>query len=155
MPKSSVFNVRTLLPLADARQMIEVARGRARERGFSPLTIVVLDLGGHTIALEREDGCGVAREPVARAKAWGALGFGIASRTIGERNAGREAFLAGAAVATGGQFVPVPGGVLILKDGEVIGAVGVSGDVSDADEECAIAGIEAAGYTAGIDTPGD
>ena len=117
------------------------------------MTAVVLDIGGNTIALEREDGCGIMREALARGKAGGALGFGIASRTIGERSQGRDAFMAAAAVAADGQFIPVPGGVVVLDQGEVIGAVGISGDVSDADEECAIAGIEAAGFKAGIDTP--
>lgn len=153
MPKSEVFKARTPLTLDKARVIIEAARGRGRERGFMPLTVVVLDLGGNPIAMEREDGCGLMREPVARGKAAGALGFGIASRTIGARNQGRDAFMAAAAAAADGQFIPVPGGVVVLDQGEVIGAVGISGDVSDADEECAIAGIEAAGFTAGIDTP--
>lgn len=153
MPKSEVFKAHTPLPLEKARQIIKTALNKAREREFMPLTVVVLDLGGNTIALEREDGCGFMREPVARGKAWGALGFGIASRTIGARNQGRDAFMASAAAAADGRFIPVPGGALILDQGTVIGAVGISGDTSDADEECAIAGIEAAGYEAGIDTP--
>jgi uncharacterized protein GlcG (DUF336 family) len=118
-----------------------------------PLTAVVLDSGGHMIAMEREDGAGVVRQQVAAGKAWGALGIGVGSRTVGARNQGRDAFMAGVAAASDGQFIPVPGGVLVIENGEAIGAVGVSGDTSDADEECAIAGIEAAGYRAGVDTP--
>ncbi len=153
MPKSEVFPVQTALPLDQARDIIAAARARGRERGFMPLTVVVLDTGGHRIAMEREDGSGIVREQVAAGKAWGALGIGIASRTIGGRNQGREAFMAGVAAASDGRFIPVPGGVLVIENGQAIGAVGVSGDTSDADEECAIAGIEAAGYTAGVDTP--
>lgn len=152
MPKSTVFTVPAPLPLEKAREIIHAALARGREREFMPLTVVVLDTGGHMIAMEREDGAGVVRQSVAAGKAWGALGIGIGSRTIGARNQGREAFLAGVAAASDGRFVPVPGGVLVIEGGQAIGAVGISGDTSDADEECAIAGIEAAGYTAGIDT---
>jgi uncharacterized protein GlcG (DUF336 family) len=153
VPKSEVFSLHTPLPLARARQIIQAALGRGRERTFMPLTVVVLDSGGHMIAMEREDGAGVVRQQVAAGKAWGALGIGVGSRTVGARNQGRDAFMAGVAAASDGQFIPVPGGVLVIENGEAIGAVGVSGDTSDADEECAIAGIEAAGYRAGVDTP--
>ena len=153
MPKSEVFPVANPLPLEQARKIITAARERGRERGFMPLTVVVLDTGGHCIAMEREDGAGIVRQQVATGKAWGALGMGLGSRTIGGRNQGREAFLAGVAAASDGRFVPVPGGVLVINNGQAIGAVGVSGDTSDADEECAVAGVEAAGYAAGIDTP--
>ncbi|QGM21994.1 heme-binding protein [Spiribacter sp. 2438] len=153
MPKSDVFPLSCPLPLDSARAIIQAAREKGREQGFMPLTVVVLDAGGHRIAMEREDGCGIVREEVATGKAWGALGIGIGSRTIAGRNQGREAFLAGVAVASDGRFVPVPGGVLVIENGQAIGAVGISGDTSDADEMCAVAGIEAAGYQAGIDTP--
>jgi uncharacterized protein GlcG (DUF336 family) len=57
-------------------------------------------------------------------------------------------FFTALSAASGGRFVPVPGGVLIRDGGgAVIGAVGISGDVSDRDEECAVAGIQAAGLT--------
>lgn len=153
MPKSSIFPVRVDLPLAQANRIIESALARGKERGFMPLTVVVMDSGGHIVAMAREDGSGNVRQQIAQGKARGALGLGIASRTIGERNQGREAFLAALAAAADGQFIPVAGGVLVLEDGVAIGAVGISGDTSDADEECAIAGIQAAGYQAGIDTP--
>jgi len=152
MPKSEIFSLHTPLPLARARQIIQAALAHGREQSLMPLTVVVLDSGGHAIAMEREDGAGVVRQQVATGKAWGALGMGIGSRTIGARNQGREAFMAGVAAASDGQFIPVPGGVLVLEKGEAIGAVGISGDTSDADEACAIAGIEAAGYSTGIDT---
>ncbi|MRH78846.1 heme-binding protein [Spiribacter sp. C176] len=153
MPKSSIFPVRVDLPLAKANQIIESALAKGRERGFMPLTVVVMDSGGHIVAMAREDGAGNVRQQIAQGKARGALGLGISSRTIGERNQGREAFLAALATAADGQFIPVAGGVLVLEDGVAIGAVGISGDTSDADEECAVAGIQAAGYQSGIDTP--
>lgn len=153
MPKSAVFPLHSPLTLDKARTIIAAARERGREREFMPLTVVVLDNGGHLIAMEREDGSGIVRQQVAQGKAWGALGIGVSSRTVGARNQGRDAFMAGVAAASDGRFIPVPGGVLIVHEGQVIGAVGISGDTSDADEECAVAGVEAAGYHAGIDTP--
>jgi len=149
---SDVFSLTTTLPLAKAKAIIEGAKARGREKGFMPLTVAVLDAGGHIVALEREDGAGILRMEVAQGKAWGALGLGIGSRTIGARNQGREAFQAALAAASDGRFVPVPGGVLVLDDhNRAVGAVGVTGDTSDADEECALAGIEAAGLKPGLD----
>jgi len=118
---------------------------------MDPLTAFVMDGGGNLIAAEREDGCAPLRLPVARGKAFAALGNGASSRAIGERNELRPAFLASVAAASDGSFIPVPGGVLILDaNDEVIGAVGVSGASSDEDEQVAIAGIEAAGFKVGL-----
>lgn len=134
------------LELERARQVVQGALSAGRENNLNPLTVVVLDAGGHLVAMEREDGSGVLRFDVARGKAYAALGIGLDSEAIGKANAERIAFLAAVAAAAGGRFVPVAGGVLILgADGEAVGAVGVSGDTSDADAACANAGIAAAG----------
>lgn len=153
---ADVYRLQVTLPLEKAREIVRSTLEEGRRRELQPLTVTVLDTGGHTIALEREDGSGTMRAEVARGKAAAALGIGIASRTVGERNQGRDAFLAGVAAASGGEFIPVPGGVLVLNDRkEIIGAVGVSGDASDADEACALAGIGAAGLTPGVDAAAD
>jgi uncharacterized protein GlcG (DUF336 family) len=111
-----------------------------------PLTVAVLDAGGHLVAFLREDRSGILRPDIAIGKAWGAIGMGISSRLIRDRLADRPSFQSALAAVSGGKFVPVPGGVLIRDDdGTVLGAVGVSGDTSDKDEVCAIAGIKAAG----------
>lgn len=147
-----VFALHVTLPLEKARAIIAAALAEGRRRGLQPLTVVVLDVGGHIVSLDREDGSGNLRMNVAHGKASGALGIGLGSGTIGARNQGRDAFLAGVAVASGGEFIPVAGSVLILDDdGRAIGAVGISGDTSVEDEACAIAGVEAAGYRAGLD----
>ena len=135
--------------LAQANQIIVAALKTAREKNFQQLTVVVLDAGGHTVALQREDNSGILRVEIATGKAYGAVGMGVSTRKIGANNTDRPAFLGSVAAASGGRFVPVAGGVLIHNaDGHVIGAVGVSGDNSDNDEIAAIAGIEAAGLTA-------
>ncbi|MFG6138152.1 GlcG/HbpS family heme-binding protein [Halomonas sp. B23F22_10] len=147
-----VYRSRVLLAREQARSIIDGAIARAREAGMEPLTVVVLDGGGHPVAAEREDGCAPLRYPVAEGKAFAALGNGAASGVVGARNAERPAFLASVAAASEGRFVPVAGGVLILDpDERVIGAVGVSGASSGEDEAAAIAGIEAAGLEAGIE----
>ena len=152
MASTTVFSRAVDLSLAQARAIIAGALAEGRNKSLAPLTVVVLDAGGHLIAMEREDGAGTLRFEIARGKAYGALGLGIGSRTIGARNQGRDAFLAAVAAASDGGCVPVAGGVLALNaDQRVIGAVGVSGDTSDADEVCAIAGIIAAGLAAGVD----
>ncbi|MCK8514864.1 heme-binding protein [Methylonatrum kenyense] len=152
---ADVFHAAVTLPLATARQIIAATLAEGEARELQPLTVAVLDAGGHLVALERADGAGLMRPEVALGKARAALGIGIDSGTIGARNEGRDAFLAAVAVASGGTFVPVPGGVLVLDDqSRMIGAVGVSGDASDQDAACACAGIETAGLRAGLDAAG-
>lgn len=153
MSKKNLFAMITTLPLEKARQIVKSALEEGRRQSMSPLTVVVLDAGGQLVAAEREDGSSVLRFEIARGKAYAALGLGLGSRTIGERNKGREAFLAALGAASDGHFVPVAGGVLALNnDEQIIGAIGVSGDSSDADERAALAGLEGAGLAAGIDT---
>tara|TARA_R110002167_G_scaffold121454_3_gene299694 strand:- start:1036 stop:1524 length:489 start_codon:yes stop_codon:yes gene_type:complete len=136
------------LSLAAASVIVDTALVRARAAGLLPLTVVVLDAGGHPVAVKREDGSGILRFDIASGKAWGALGMGMSSRMIRDRLKDRPTFQAALAAASGGRFVPVPGGVLIRDaDGAVIGAVGISGDASEKDEYCAIEGIRAAGLT--------
>lgn len=148
----NVFRSHFHLGRLQARSILDGAFARARQISMSPLTVVVLDGGGHVIAAEREDGCGPLRYPVAQGKAFAALGNGASSGVVGSRNAERPAFLASVAAASAGHFIPVPGGVLILDDeSRVIGAVGVSGASSGEDEAAAIAGIEAAGLAWGLE----
>ncbi|MBA1276254.1 MULTISPECIES: GlcG/HbpS family heme-binding protein [Pseudomonadaceae] len=146
-----VFRSSVKITRAQARRILDAAFSQARLQDMDPLTAFVMDGGGNLIAAEREDGCAPLRLPVARGKAFAALGNGASSRTIGERNDLRPAFLASVAAASDGTFIPVPGGVLILDaNDEVIGAVGVSGASSDEDEQVAIVGIEAAGFKVGL-----
>lgn len=137
------------LTLAQASIIVDTALKKGRETNCAPLTVSVLDAGGHLVAFKREDRSGILRFDIAYGKAWGALGMGFGSRTLFERSANTPMFFTALAAASGGRLVPNPGGVLI-KDasGEILGAVGISGDTSDKDEVCAIAGVEAAGLKA-------
>jgi len=135
------------LTLDQARRIIDGAFAKAKQAGLKPLTVVVLDAGGHAVALMRQDASGILRAEIAGGKAYGALGFGVGSRELREKN---PQFLAAVAAASGGRMVPAPGGVLVRdgKSGDVVGAVGISGDSGENDETCAVAGIEAAGLKA-------
>jgi uncharacterized protein GlcG (DUF336 family) len=118
--------------------------------------VAVLDAGGTLVVLKRQDGSGVLRGDIAIGKAWGALGMGISSRTIRDRLKDRPAFQSALAAAAQGRFIPVPGGVLVRNAaGEVIGAVGISGDASDKDEYAAISAVRAAGLTPHPEAPAE
>jgi len=137
------------LTLAQASTIIDAALKKGRELKLAPLTVVVLDSGGHPVALKREDRSGIMRVDIATGKAWGGLGMGFGSRELFDRSSKQPMFITALAALSQGRMVPVPGGVLIRGgDGDVAGAVGISGDTSDNDETCAIAGIEAAGLKA-------
>ncbi len=136
------------ITLERASVIVDAALAAGRQAGLMPLSVAVLDVGGHLVAFKREDGSGILRFDIAFGKAWGALGMGFGSRELANRASANPMFMASLATASGGRLVPVPGGVLVLSGGAVIGAVGISGDVSDQDEACALAGIAAAGLEA-------
>ena len=132
--------------LEQANTIISAGQLKGREMGIGPLTIVVLDDGGHLVSMQREDKSGILRFEIAFGKAWGGLAIGRSSRANETDILTREHFGVALAAASGGRIIPVAGGGLILdENSNVIGAVGVTGDSSDNDESCAIAGIEAAG----------
>ena len=129
-----------------ARAILDAALAAARKAGFKPLAVAVLDERGAVRALGAEDGTSTKRAEIAIGKAHGAVAMGVGSRGLATRP---PHFLAAVTHAVGGMFVPVPGGVLVKDSaGEIIGAVGVSGETSDNDEQAAIAGIQACGFTA-------
>ena len=132
-----------------ARTIIRGILAKGREMELKPLSVVVLDAGGHVKAFEREDGASPGRFAIAHGKAYGSVMLGMAGKAQMAR-AEQQAFFMGAINGVfGGQVVPVPGGVL-LRDGRgrLVGAVGVTGDSSDNDAVAAVVGIEAAGLVA-------
>ncbi len=134
------------LTLAQAETIADAALAKGRAMGFLPLTVVVLDAGGQMKVVKREDGCSIARQDIAHGKAYGAMAMGFGTRELARRAAGAPGFTNALSDLTGGNAVPVPGGVLVRNAAHVLlGAVGISGDTSPNDEICCIAGIEAAG----------
>ncbi len=138
-----------MLKLKSAQKIVKVALETARSKEMKALVIAVVDARGALVAFAAEDGSSLKRERVARGKADGAIALGVSSRQIAKMAAERPHFVAAVSHAVGGSLIPVPGGVLIRDGkGQVLGAVGVSGDTSDNDELVAVAGIEAAGLKA-------
>lgn len=137
------------ITLEAANRIIEAALAHGRETNLKPLSVAVLDAGGHLKAFAREEGAAPGRFEIARGKAYGAVMIGMAGRAQMARAESQAYFMQAANGALGGAVIPVPGGVLVRDGaGAVIGAVGISGDASDNDEACALAGIEAVGLTA-------
>jgi uncharacterized protein GlcG (DUF336 family) len=129
--------------------MVDECLDAGRRAGYAPLTVVVLDAGGHPVVAKRSDGSGILRHDIAFGKAWGALGMGLPSRALAKRSSDAPIFYAALAAVSGGRVVPVPGGVLIRDEkNEIIGAIGVSGDTSDRDEECAVQAVLSVGLMA-------
>ena len=139
----------SILNLTTATTISTRALALGREICAAPLTVAVLDAGGHLVCLQREDGASLLRPQIAIGKAWGALALGKGSRLIAADAQQRPAFIGAVNNLAAGNLVPAPGGVLIRNaQGEVIGAVGITGDTSDIDEQCAIGAVEAVGLNA-------
>ena len=131
--------------LRKARTVIRKAFDKGAEMGLKPLSVVVLDAGGHVLAFERQDGAAPGRFAIAHGKAYGAVMLGMAGTAQMARAEQQPYFMAAVNGVYGGQVIPVPGGVLLRNaKGVVIGAVGVTGDTSDNDAIAAMAGIEVA-----------
>ncbi|GJE27030.1 GlcG/HbpS family heme-binding protein [Methylobacterium organophilum] len=139
----------TELTLAAAQTLVAEALRTARARDLKPLAVVVYDARGALKCLAAEDGTSLRRTEIARGKANGALALGLGSRALHKRAEEQAYFLTALGEIVGPDgIVPVPGGVLIRDgQGRLLGAVGVSGDTSDNDEICALAGIAAAGFS--------
>jgi uncharacterized protein GlcG (DUF336 family) len=134
------------ISLTSARTIILKALEKGRELQLKPLSVVVVDAGGHVQAFEREDGAAPGRFAIAHAKAYGSVMLGMAGTAQMARADAQAYFMTAVNGLFGGQVIPVPGGVLLRdQDGTVIGAVGVTGDSSDNDAIAAMAGIDAAG----------
>lgn len=139
------------ITLRKARSIVRKALEKGRELELKPLSVVVLDAGGHVIAFEREDGASAGRFAIAHGKAYGAVMLGMAGTAQMARAEAQAYFMGAMNGLFAGQVVPVPGGVLVRdKRGTLIGAVGVTGDTSDNDAIAAQAGIDAAGLVAEI-----
>ena len=138
-----------MLTLDLARKIIADALDHAHTLGLKPLGVAVLDAGGHVIAFERQDGASNLRFKIAFGKANGALAIGVGSRKLFQRAQEQPYFINAINSLADGALVPVPGGVLIRNsDSRILGAVGITGDNSDKDEQCAIYAIEQTGLVA-------
>jgi uncharacterized protein GlcG (DUF336 family) len=139
----------TRITLDQANRIIAATFAKGGELGLKPLSVAVLDPGGHLIAFQRQDASSTLRPQIAMGKAGGALALGMSSRAIGEMAVDRPSFIAALGPIAPLGVVPAAGGVIVRDAvGNILGAVGVTGDTSDNDEACALAGIAAAGLSA-------
>ncbi len=142
------------ISLETADLIVNTALAKGQEMGLQPLTVAVLDAGGQLKVLKRADGSSLAREEIAIGKATSCLTLGFGGREMARRSQKMGPFMTALEVITNGRCVPVPGGVLVKDaEGTVVGAVGVTGDLSENDEVCAVAGIQAAGLQADTGDP--
>jgi len=134
------------LTLAQARTLIDAALAAARQHGFKPMGVVVVDAAAQVVACAREDGATALRLDIGLGKAAAAVGMGVNSRVLTERAKSLPAFFAALPAASHQKFIPQTGAVLITDaNGQVLGAAGASGGTGDEDEQIVIAGIAAAG----------
>lgn len=142
------------ITLAQADAIADRALQAGRDLNFHPLTVAILDPGGHLTVLKRADGSSLLRPDIAIGKAWGALGMGFGSRELARRAEKMPAFFAALNAMSGGRMVPVAGGALIRdSDGAIVGAIGISGDTADNDEKCAVEAVTAQGLLADTGDP--
>jgi uncharacterized protein GlcG (DUF336 family) len=134
------------LTLAQARTLIDGALAAARQHGFRPMGVVVVDAAAQVVASAREDGASALRLDIALGKAAAAVGMGVNSRTLTQRAKDLPVFFGAVSVASQQKFIAQTGAVLITDAaGTVVGAAGASGGTGDEDEQIVIAGIGGAG----------
>jgi uncharacterized protein GlcG (DUF336 family) len=137
------------LTLAIADRMVDEALSEGARQGFQPLCVAVLDAGGHLLTLKRDERASLLRPQIANGKASSVLGMGFGGRELARRAERMPAFFGALSDLARGNMLPVPGGVLIRNAaGEIVGAIGISGDTSDNDEHCALAAVAAVGLVA-------
>jgi uncharacterized protein GlcG (DUF336 family) len=136
------------LTLEEANTIATAARTEARKLELAPICVAVLDAAGTTKAIQTEDRVALMRPQIATAKAWGSLGLGFSTRTFTAMADGMSALFQTFSGLADNRIVPSPGGVLIARDGVLVGLIGVSGDTGPNDELCAVAGVDASGLVA-------
>lgn len=137
------------ITLEQANTVITGAFAKGAELQMKPLSVAVVDAGGHLIAFQRGSCASFARADIAIGKAAGALALGVSSRKVGEMAVERPWFIGAFAASAPHPVIPAAGGVIVVDtDGAPIGAVGVTGDSSDNDEIAALAGLATAGLLA-------
>jgi uncharacterized protein GlcG (DUF336 family) len=133
------------LTLLEADAIAQGAIDGARQRGLNPICVSVLDGGGHALVVKREEKATFLRVDIATAKAWTAVSLAGPSRNFATMAESRPQFATSLVTISQGRMAPAAGGVLVLRDGDIIGSVGVSGDSPDNDEAAALDGVHTAG----------
>src|SRR5260370_2754223 len=131
--------------LDDAMTMIKGWFGAVKSHQLRPLTAVILDAGGRLKAALKQDGCAMLRFEIAYGKAYASLSMGRPSRLVLQKQREKPVFMDNLMeLADGPMFLEAGGQLIRDAAGEVIGAIGVTGDAREMDDGCAIAVIHAA-----------
>jgi uncharacterized protein GlcG (DUF336 family) len=137
------------LSLAESIAVIEGTFAAAKLHKCHALAAIVLDAGGRVKAFHKQDGASLMRFEIAYGKAFAALSLGRSSRMVLQKAREKPLFVQSMEQIADGPLFLEAGGQLIRDDeGEIIGAIGVTGDVNEMDDICAIAGIQSAGLKA-------
>ncbi|TFD76391.1 heme-binding protein [Cryobacterium sp. Sr8] len=129
------------LTLADARTIITAAEAKASEIG-QPMNIAVADAGGNIISHVRMDGAWLGGIDISINKAFTARAFDIQTKDLGDNSQPNQQYY-GIHASNHGRIVIFAGGIPLTRDGEVVGAVGVSGGSGEQDQAVAEAGAKA------------
>ena len=137
------------LSLAEALKIIEATFDAARKHNCHALAAIVLDAGGRIKAFQKQDGASLMRFEIAYGKAFAALSLGRSSRMVLQKAKEKPLFVQSLErIADGLLFLEAGGQLIRDGQGEIMGAIGVTGDVNEMDDICAIAGIRSAGLCA-------
>lgn len=137
------------LSLAVADRIVDAALAASADHGFPPMTVVVLDSGGHLLVVKRDERSGIGRVEIAMGKAHGCLAMGFGGRELARRADAVPKFFTSIGQVLPHGIVPVAGGALIRDDkGTLLGSIGISGGTSDDDEICVIAGVNSVSLVA-------
>jgi uncharacterized protein GlcG (DUF336 family) len=140
------------ITLAEANKIINGTFASARKRKAHALAAIVLDAGGRVKAFQKQDGASLMRFEIAYGKAFGALALNRSSRQVLQKHREKPHFMSNLEQLSDGPLFFEGGGQLIRDaSGEIVGAVGVTGDVNEIDDLCAIDGIHAGGFRADAD----
>lgn len=135
------------LSLEEANGIIAATFAKAAAMKLRPLAAMVLDAGGRPKSFMKQDGASLMRFEIAYGKAYAALAMGRSSRMVLQKAREKPVFMERLlALADGPMFLEGGGQLIRDPSGEVIGAIGVTGDVNETDDEAAIAGIHALGF---------
>lgn len=141
------------IDLATANKIIETAIKISRREKHLPLTFCVVDKGGAVVSAQREDNSSTFRFEIAYGKAWTCIALGHSTHFVEKSmTKNRPHFVDSLAAASGGKFIPALGGVLVRdrETGQIIGAVGATGDSGENDEQVAIEAVETCGFKADL-----
>lgn len=145
----------TTITLAQAEIMIDAVFAEARRSNNKPMAVAVTDQGGSVIAFKKEDDSSMMRFEMAHGKCYASLAMGRSSSLVRYRAEERPMFMDYIIKASDNKIFAEDGGMLVRNsDGALLGAIGVTGERPERDEELAVFAIHQAGFLTDEDAVG-